>query len=172
MRNSIYWCGALLGLATLSGAALADPHGGKGMHGDKMKPGMGHGMMMGGQRGGDDHFERIHSMRTLAMLDLNDDQRKKVMELRRELRKNTWDLKGQTIDQREQLGMLYGSDDLDVAAITSAYEKLFEMKLKMIEHTLKFKQDLRKVLTPEQQKKLRDMMTHGRMGGGMEMDAD
>lgn len=170
MRNSIYWCGALLGLATLSGAALAEPpHAGMGMHGDMMKPGMGH-EMMGGM--GEDHFDRINSMHTFAALNLSGEQRKKVMELRRALRKNTWDLKGQTIDQREQLGVLYSSDDLDVAAITSAYEKLFEMKLKMIEHTLKFKQDLRKVLTPEQQKKLRDIMTHGRMGGGMEMDAD
>lgn len=172
MRNSMYWCGALLGLAAFSGAALADPHGGKGMHGDMMKPGMGHGMMMGGSNEGDDHFERINSMHTLAMLNLNDDQRKKVMELRRELRKNTWDLKRQIIDQREQLGMLYGGDAFDVAAITSAYQKLFDIKLKMIEHTLKFKQDLRKVLTPEQQQQLRDMMTHGKMGGDMEMDAD
>ncbi len=170
MRKSIYWCGALLGLAALSGAALAEPpHGGMGMHRGMMKPDMGH-EMMGGM--GEDHFDRINSMHTFAALNLSDEQRKKVMELRRELRKNTWDLQRQIIDQREQLGMLYGNDAFDVAAITSAYQKLFEIKLKMIEHTLKFKQDLRKVLTPEQQQQLREMMTNGKMGGGMEMNAD
>lgn len=170
MRNSIYWCGALLGLATLSGAALAEPpHAGMGMHGDMMKPGMGH-EMMGGM--GEDHFDRINSMHTFAALNLSGEQRKKVMELRRELRNNTWDLQRQIIDQREQLGMLYGTAPLDAAAIKSAYEKLFQVKLKMIEHALKFKQELAKALTPEQQQQLRQMMMHGKMGGGEDADME
>jgi len=163
MRKLLYWCGALLTLAVVNGAALADPHGGMGMHGDMMKGGMGHEMMMGGM--GEDHFDRINNMHTLAALNLTDEQRKKVMELRRELRNNTWDLQRQVVDQREQLGMLYSSDAFDIAAIKTAYEKLFQVKLKLIEATLKFKQDLRKVLTPEQQQKLRQMMMHGKMGG-------
>lgn len=170
MRKSIYWCGALFGLAALSATAMAEPSDGMKGHGGMMQ-GMGH-PMMGGMNDmdmGDEHFERISSPHAMAALNLSEDQRKKMMDLRRELRNNTWDLKRQLIDQREQLGMLYGSENLDPAAIKSAYEKLFQLKLKMIEHTLKFKQDLRKVLNADQQKQLRQMMmhgkTHGKMGG-------
>src|SRR3569623_2346952 len=128
MRKLLYWCGALLTLATVSGAALADPHGGMGMHGDMMKGGMGH-EMMGGM--GEDHFDRINNMHTLAALNLTDEQRKKVMELRREQRNNTWDLQRQVVDQREQLGMLYSSDAFDIAEIKSRNEKLLQEKLKL-----------------------------------------
>src|SRR3569623_1874633 len=165
MRKLLYWCGALLTLATVSGAALADPHGGMGMHGDMMKGGMGH-EMMGGM--GEDHFDRINNMHTLAALNLTDEQRKKVMDLRRELRNNTWDLQRQVIDQREQLGMLYRADTLAIAAIKSAYEKLFQAKLKMIEFSLKYKQELFKVLSAEQRQRL----MHGMTGGGEEDDSD
>lgn len=180
MRKTIYGCALLLGV-TLSGAALAEPMGGKGsmhdgmdagmgMHGGKMGPGMGHGMMpphgmghgmMGGYGGDQDHYARMTNMHMLNALGLNSDQRKKVMELRRELRNNTWDLQRQTIEQREQLGMLYGAETLDIAAIKSAYEKLFQAKLKMIEFSLKYKQELFKVLNAEQ----RQRMMHGMMGG-------
>ena len=173
MRKSIHWCGALLGLLALSGAAWADPPGSMAKHGGMMS-GMGHGMM--GDDMGDEHFERISSPHAMAALNFSDEQRKKIMELRRELRNNTWDLRRHLIDQREQLGMLYSADNFDVAAIKSAYDKLFQLKLKMIEHTLQFKQDLRKILTADQQKQLRQMMMgpmHGKKHGQSgQMDGD
>lgn len=190
MRKSSYGCAMLFGLITLSGAALADPMGGmsmpqggmmesgKGMrgemmgsgmgHGMMMSRGMGHGMMMGGCGGDEDHYARMTSMHMLGALGLKDDQRKKVMDLRRELRNNTWDLQRQVIDQREQLGMLYSADTLDIAAIKSAYEKLFQAKLKMIEFSLKYKQELFKVLSAEQRQRL----MHGMTGVGEEDDSD
>lgn len=185
MRKTGYGCVVLVGLMALAGAVQADPPGdmrmhggmmkpGMGAHGDMMRPGMGmhgdmkrgggHGMRMGGC--GDEGFDAgMMSMHVLAALDLDAGQRKQIMELRRELRKDVWDLKRQVIDQREQLGMLYGADTLDVAAIKSAYQKLFDVKLKTIENSLKFKQELFKVLSPEQRQRL----MHGAMGGS---DAD
>lgn len=180
MRKSSYGCAMLFGFITLSGAALADPTGGMGMphggmmesgkdmRGEMMGSGMGHGMMMGGSGGDEDHYARMTSMHMLGALGLKDDQRKKVMDLRRELRNNTWDLQRQVIDQREQLGMLYSADTLDIAAIKSAYEKLFQAKLKMIEFSLKYKQELFKVLSAEQRQRL----MHGMTGGGEEDDSD
>lgn len=172
MRNSRSWRLALAGATLFSGAALAQPPGDMAMHGGMMGPGMGmggmgHGMM-GGWSGSNDHYDRMFGMHNLSALNLSADQRKKLSELRRELRNNTWDLQRQEIDQREQLGMLYSGDSLDIAAIKSAYEKLFQVKLKLIEHTLKFKQDVEKVLTKEQQQQFRQMMygMHG-MGGPM-----
>lgn len=176
MRKTSYGCALLFGLA-LSSAVLADPMGGMGMrgemmesgmgHGMMMSHGMGHGMMMGGCDGDEDHYARITSMHMLSALGLSNDQRKKVMDLRRELRNNTWDLQRQVIDQREQLGMLYGADTLDAAAIKAAYEKLFQIKLKMIEFSLKYKQGLFQVLTAEQRQRL----MHGMMGDERE-DSD
>lgn len=177
MRKTIYGCALLLGVA-LSGTALAEPMGGMGsmhdgmdagmgMHGGKMGSGMGHGMMPPHGRGHgmmdshEDHYARMTNLHMLNALGLNSEQRKKVMDLRRDLRNNIWDLQRQTIEQREQLGMLYGADPLDIAAIKSAYEKLFQAKLKMIEFSLKYKQELFKVLTAEQ----RQRMMHRMMGG-------
>lgn len=173
MHNFCSWRLALVGATLFSGAALAQPPAGMPMHGGMMGPGMemggmGHGMMGGGWSGNNDHYDRMFSMHNLSALNLSADQRKKLSELRRELRNNTWDLQRQEIDQREQLGLLYSGDSLDVAAIKSAYEKLFQVKLKLIEHTLKFKQNVEKVLTKEQQQQFRQMMygMHG-MGGPM-----
>lgn len=172
MRNYRSWCLALAGATLFSGAALATPpadmpmHGGMTMGPGMEMGGMGHGMMGGGWSGNNDHYDRMFSMQSLSALNLNAEQRKKLADLRRELRNNTWDLQRQEIDQREQLGLLYSGDTLDVAAIKSAYEKLFQVKLKLIEHTLNFKQSLEKVLTKEQMKQFRQMM-HGSMGGAM-----
>lgn len=168
MRKSIYWCGALLGLAALGGVAVAEPPGGMGAHhGGMMMEGMGHRMMSEAGMG-EDHFERATSPHAMAALNLSDEQRKKMTEQRRELRNNTWDIQRQLVDQREQLGMLYSAENFDPAAIKAAYEKLFQLKLKLIEGTLKFKQDLRKILNADQQKQMRQMMiqdkSHGRMG--------
>lgn len=173
MRISRSWRLALAGATLFSGAALAQPPSDMPMHGGMMGPGMGagmgmgHGMMGGGWYGNDDHYNRMFSMHNLSALGLNADQRKKLTDLRRELRNNTWDLQRQEIDQREQLGLLYSADTLDVAAIKSAYEKLFQIKLKLIEYTLKFKQEVEKVLTKEQRQQFRDMMYGGMMGGQM-----
>lgn len=176
MRRLGYLCAALLGLSALSGAALAQPPNGMTMHGEMKGHGMNHGMRhgmnhggMGGWQDDDDHYDRMFGMHALAGLNLDDEQRKKVTELRRELRNNIWDLRRQVIDQREQLGLLYSADTLDVAAIKDTYEKLFQIKLKLIEHTLNFKQKMDKVLNKEQRQQFHRMM-HGGMHGGMGMD--
>lgn len=172
MRNFRFLPYVLAGATLFSGTVLANPPGDMPMHGGMMGSGMGMhmgmgqdgGCGMGGWYGGDEHYDHMFSMRHLEHLNLNADQRKKVTDLRRELRNKTWDLQRQEIDQREQLGMLYGSDTLDVAAVKSAYEKLFQTKLKLIEHTLNFKQSLEKVLTKEQMQQFHQMM-HGPMSG-------
>lgn len=156
----------LAGAALFSGAALACPSGGM--------PGamMGHGMGMGNPHGGhESHHGQMPGMGMLESLDLDSDQRKKVTTLQRELRNNTWDLQRQEIEQREQLSDLYGSEKMDVAAIKAAYEKLFQVKLKMIEHTLNFKQALSRILTKEQMQQFYHGSS-GPMGGhhGMRMD--
>ncbi|MBI3773754.1 MAG: hypothetical protein HY272_13785 [Gammaproteobacteria bacterium] len=172
MHNFRSWRLALAGATLFSGAALAQPPADMPMHGSMMGSGMemggmGHGMMGGGWSDNNDHYDRMFSMHNLSALNLTADQRKKIADLRRELRNNTWDLQRQEIDQREQLGLLYSGDTLDVAAIKTAYEKLFQVKLKLIEHTLNFKQSLEKVLTKEQMKQFHQMM-HGMMGGSMD----
>lgn len=181
MRNSRSWRLALTGATLFSGAVLANPPGNIPMHGGMMGPGMGMHMGMGHERNcgmggrseGNGHYDQMLSMGRLDALNLNADQRKKVADLRRELRNKTWDLQRQEIDQREQLGELYSSETLDVAAIKATYDKLFQVKLKLIEHTLNFKQSLEKLLTKEQAQQFHQMM-HGPMGhaggGGMEMD--
>ena len=115
----------------------------------------------------------MNSMRGLEALNLTADQRKKITDLRRELRKNTWDLRRQEIDQREELETLYSAPSLDVAAIKSTYEKLFQVKLKMIEYTLNFKVSLGKILTKEQMDQFHQMMYNpmGRFHGGMMDDS-
>jgi len=160
MRNSRSWRLALAGATLFSGAVLANPPGDMPM--GSMDSGM--GMGMGGGYGDDGHYDHMFNMRHLDHLNLNADQRKKVADLRRDLRNKTWDLQRQEIDQREQLELLYSSDTLDVAATKAAYEKLFQIKLKLIEHSLNFKQSLEKVLTKEQLQQFHQMM-HGPMGG-------
>ncbi len=170
MYNSRSWRLALAGATLFSGAVLASPPSNMPMHGSMMGAGMamGHGQGKScdsdNKHGGTTNDPHMSSMRNVEALDLNAEQLKKVTTLRRELRNNTWDLQRQEIEQREQLSDLYSNEKLDVVAIKAAYEKLFQVKLKIIEHSLNFKQSLSKVLTKEQAEQFQQMM-HGSMGG-------
>ncbi|OGS94515.1 MAG: hypothetical protein A3H31_00500 [Gallionellales bacterium RIFCSPLOWO2_02_FULL_57_47] len=120
------------------------------------------GGMMGGQMGGmmgghgagmmgSPHAHMIMS------LDLSDEQRSKIVKLSDELKHDNWATKGLIMDESAKLRDLYAADKRDPSAIGKEYQKIFDLKRKMIEATIASQNRVEAVLTPEQRTQLKNM---------------
>lgn len=128
------------------------------------------GGMMGGQMGGMmcDHKGGMAEGRCAGMmgsghmhmimsLDLSDEQRSKINKLSDELKHNNWATKGLIMDESAKLRDLYAADKRDPSAIGKEYQKIFDLKRKMIEATITAQNRIEDVLTPEQRAKLKNL---------------
>lgn len=112
---------------------------GQGMMDHPMMGDMGdHGAMMGGGFG------------AIWSLNLNDQQRKQLRDINRDLRKKHGDIRDQIEDASDQLWDLYAQDKRDVAAIGKVYDKIFGLRRQMIEQSLEAQNKAGEVLTKEQ----------------------
>jgi Spy/CpxP family protein refolding chaperone len=136
-----------------------------GMMGN-MKGG-GHMGMMGNMMGGD----HMGMMGKFKGLDLSDEQKAKMSEIRYKLRKKHWEIMGPMIDQQAALHKAYAGDRPDPAAVGAVYGKIFDLKRQVIEARLTAKNSSMDVLTEEQLAQMEKMkhkgsgMMHGQ--GGM-----
>jgi hypothetical protein len=117
------------------------------------KGGMGEGRCAG--MAGSGHMHMIMS------LDLSDEQRSKINKLSDELRHNNWTTKGLIMDESAKLRDLYAADKRDPSAIGKEYQKIFDLKRKMIEATITTQNRIEEVLTPEQRTKFKGMRDSG-----------
>jgi len=131
---------------------------GMGMMGGGM--GMGPGMMMGRGMGG---MGMMMGMHGLNMLDLTDDQRKKINSIQDKLRKQHWEVMGKMMDEHSVLRDLYDAETLDAKKIGAAYDRVFKLKRQMIDAAINAHNDINAVLTKEQRQQLKQF----RHGGGM-----
>jgi Spy/CpxP family protein refolding chaperone len=129
-----------------------------GMMGN-MKGG-GHMGMMGNMMGGD----HMGMMGKFKGLDLSDEQKAKMSEIRYKLRKKHWEIMGPMIDQQAALHKAYAGDRPDPAAVGAVYGKIFDLKRQVIEARLTAKNSSMDVLTEEQLAQM-EKMKH--KGGGM-----
>lgn len=113
------------------------------MGGHGMGPGMmgGHGMMGGGLMYG---------------LELDSGQRKEILRIRSELRKQNWALQGEILDEQEKLFELYADETPDAKKIGSVYGKIFDLRRQMIEAVIEARNRQRAILTDEQRQQLRN----------------
>jgi Spy/CpxP family protein refolding chaperone len=145
--------------------STADMRGGHMMSDDEsehmMRGRMNDDMPMGMGRGGMGYGG-------MAMLDLDDKQRKEMRDIQRELRKKIWSLRGRIMDEQYALADLYDKDTRDAKAIGDIYGKIFNLRRQIIEAAVEAGNKRRAVLSKEQRERLDDM--RGMMGGsGMGM---
>src|SRR3989338_3381485 len=128
------------------GGMMCDHKG--GMMGGQM------GGMMGGHGAGMMGSPHAHM---IMSLDLSDEQRSKIVKLSDELKHDNWATKGLIMDESAKLRDLYAADKRDPSAIGKEYQKIFDLKRKMIEATIASQNRVEAVLTPEQRTQLKNM---------------
>ncbi len=145
--------------------------GGMGMMMDGMMGGGMMDMMMGGMggRGGMSMMDMMgkDGMGALRRLDLSDEQRARLRQIEDEQRKKTWDLRGKVMDESAKLRELYDADAPDANKIGAVYDRIFDLKREIIVTGIEARNKARALLTPEQQKQLRQQRRGGMsmMGG-------
>jgi len=143
--------------------------GGTGMMMDGMMGGGMMDMMMGGMggRGGMSMMDMMGGMGALRGLDLSEEQRAKLHKIEDEQRKKTWGLTGKIMDESAKLRELYGADAPDANKIGAVYDRIFDLKRELIVTGIEARNKARALLTPEQQKQLKQQRRGGMsmMGG-------
>lgn len=127
-------------------------------YGQAMGPGMmGGGMMGGGMMG--------MAGPALAVLGLDDAQRKEVVKIGDELRRKRWAVAGQMQDEMAKIRDAAWSGKRDRAAILAAHKRMSELGQQQLENSLDAADQVDKVLTPEQREQLGRMGPWWMMGG-------
>ena len=160
---------AAAGMLMLSASAISLPtfaqQQSMGMMGSGGSMGMmggGHMGMMGNMMGGD-HMGMMGGGGHMGMmdkykgLDLSDEQKQQMSDIKFKLRKDHWAIMGKMIDQHAALQKAYAGERPDPAAVGAVYGKIFDLKRQMIEAKLKSKNSAKDVLTEEQRAKMKNM---------------
>lgn len=121
--------------------------------------GGGYGHMMGGGYG--------PMMGALYQLELTKEQRVKIRDIQRNMRKNNIGLMEEMMDRSAKLEDLYDSEKLDPDKIGKAYDEYFKVKRQMILRHVEVRNKIYKVLNKEQREKFKSYGSFGHMGGMM-----
>jgi Spy/CpxP family protein refolding chaperone len=105
------------------------------------------------------HFEE-HTNRALHQLGLSDSQQSTVQTLLRTHAKEVIRLKGEIATMRVDLRPLLHTDPVDMNRVKQAFQAIAAKEVDLHLAHLTVMQDIRQVLTAEQQKKFRAMMEH------------
>lgn len=104
------------------------------------------------------------------MLDLTEEQRTRLRDIREEQRRQSWNTMGKIMDETSRLRDLYSADEWDPKAIGAVYGKIFDLKRQMIEASIEAHNRREAILTQEQRDQLsqwnRRMLMHGGFGRG------
>lgn len=137
-------------------------------YGDMGGHGMGSEMMCGCGMGGQMEAEH-HISKHLMGLNLDEQQKTLIGEIKSRMMKDTI---RRTADMRIaeiELKELLSQDPVDMKAVEAKVKQLEMMKSEMHLSHIKAMEDCKTKLTPEQRKKLREMIEAGPMMEGMEM---
>lgn len=161
--------GGMMGPGMMGGMGMGPGMGmmGGGMMGPGMMmgpggmgPGMGMGMgpgMMGGM-----------GMGPLAMLDLTDDQQKRIAKIQEDVRKRHWNTQGKILEEQARLSELYAAEKPDPKQVSQVYGNIAKLQQEILEANLQAQNLMLDVLTKEQRDQLaqwRRGMARGPMGG-------
>ena len=184
MRKSLI--SIFFGIIFIAAAALtaqAQACGGCMQEGGMMG-GMGHqdmGMMhgMGGMQGGGMKMDDDHPMwKHLMSLGLDDKQKDALKALRSKTMKDMVKKKADMQIAGIELKDLLDKDPVDMKAVEASMKKNESLKTEMFLAHIKAREEMKSLLTPDQRKKLKDMMEAGpgagcgMMGGMMHGDAE
>jgi Spy/CpxP family protein refolding chaperone len=128
-------------------------------------PGYGPGMMGGygggpgwgyGPRGGQG-FGPGGGGGPLALLNLTDEQREKVLKIQEENRSKNWDLMGKMRSEQFKLRQMAYGEKLDANAIADQQKKVDELRRQMLKSRIEARNQIAAVLTKEQQQQFRQL---------------
>jgi Spy/CpxP family protein refolding chaperone len=110
-----------------------------------MGGGYGPGMMGYGQQGGG----------VFAGINLNDEQRQKVLAIQEEHRQKNWAAMGEVRAEQYKLRGLYGTEKVDADKVAEQQKKVDELRRQMLKSRVEAHNQMAAILTPEQRKELR-----------------
>jgi Spy/CpxP family protein refolding chaperone len=133
--------------------------GGQGMKGGHgMGPGLGSGMMGGRMMEAEHHLAMV-----LEALGLDEQQKKAIGEIRSAIKKDTIRKMADISIMRIEIRDLMLQDPLDMKAVEAKVKQLGMLRTEMHLAHLKALESIKAKLTPEQRKKLMEMMKTGPM---------
>lgn len=92
----------------------------------------------------------------LRGLDLSKDQQDKINRLTDDLQRSNWKNQGDINEESIKLRDLYAAEKRDANAISAVYERIFDIKRKMIVDDVNTRNNVLDVLTTEQKAKLKE----------------
>ena len=99
-------------------------------------------------------------------LNLSDDQKSKISQIRKEMRDKQWPLMGEMMDARDKLDDLYDADKQDAAAIDKQYKVVEDLRRQMVDNAVDAHNHINSILTKEQREKSREGRGYGPMMRG------
>jgi Spy/CpxP family protein refolding chaperone len=88
-------------------------------------------------------------------LNLSDEQRDKIAQIREENREKNWGAMGQLRSEMFKLRRLYAADNADASAVADQQKKVDELRRQMLKSRLESRAQVESILTPEQKKVFR-----------------
>lgn len=122
--------------------------------------GMGPGMM-GGYGPGYGMGSGMMGWGNYRDLNLNDDQKSRITQIRKEMRARQWPLMGEMMDARDKLQDLYDADKQDAATIDKQYKVVEELRRQMVDNAVDAHNRINNILTKEQREKSREWGSGG-----------
>ena len=116
--------------------------------------GMGPGMM-GGYGPGYGMGHDMMGWGNFRELNLSEDQKTKITQIRHEMRTKQWAVMGEMMDAQDKLQELYDADKQDLAAINKQYKVIESLRLQMVDNSVDAHNRINSILTKEQREKSR-----------------
>ena len=144
-----------------TGPGMMEGYGpGYGM-GPGMMGGYGPGGMMGGHGPGYGVGPGMMGWGNYRELNLSDDQRSRIAQIRKEMRDKQWPLMGQMMDARDKLQELFDEEKLDTAAIDKQYKAVEDLRRQMLDNAVDAHNRINNIFTKEQREKFRERRREG-----------
>ncbi len=94
-------------------------------------------------------------------LNLSQDQKTKITQIRHEMRTKQWSVMGEMMDAQDKLQELYEADKQDSAAINKQYKVIEDLRSQMVDNSVDAHNRINSILTKEQRGKAREWDGHG-----------
>jgi len=149
----------------MANLSVADPSSGwPSSMGHEMMGGYGHGYGMGqGMMGGYGYGAGPGMMGwgNFRALNLNAEQKTKIMQIRKEIRAKQWTIMGDMMDAQDKLQELLDADQQDASAINKQYKAIEDLRRQIVENSVEAHNRINSILTKEQREKSREWEERG-----------
>ena len=93
----------------------------------------------------------------IALLNLTDEQREKVLKIQEENRSRNWDLMGKARSEQFKLRQMAYGEKLDPSAIADQQKKVDDLRRQMLKSRIESRNQIAAVLTTEQKQQFRQL---------------